>query len=300
REKEKQSVKSLANSKHPTSPKNNDCDNDGNNIDDINNGNNDDDVVEGDFSDDINDNFDIDDVEGDFSDDLNGNFNDFGRNVPVVSTNSEEETDYYHNKTTKVNKRQRNDEIYEDFNDKEEIAEHYNKKSRKPEAFKNITNALEICQWLVKRPKILTIAYQIYNMSDILLESPLLYETSNIMNSKIMPDKEKSNKIEGKVQELKDKRVKKGLEIATITRLKVNKFISQEVVEQILDRYLKGTNRKMLKNCRTIERLVLFVREAFKVHYTAYNVKAIKKLNNIIMDFKVLSRSGKNIALKLS
>ncbi|CAI2200408.1 14154_t:CDS:1 [Funneliformis geosporum] len=109
-----------------------------------------------------------------------------------------------------------------------------------------------------------------------------------------------NKKIEGKVQELKNKRLKEGLKIATITRLEVNKFISQEVVEQILDRYLKGTNRKMLKNCRMIERLVLFVREAFKVYYTAYNVKAIKKLDKIMMDFKILSRSSKNIALKLS
>ncbi|CAI2201645.1 13095_t:CDS:1, partial [Funneliformis geosporum] len=35
-----------------------------------------------------------------------------------------------------------------------------------------------------------------------------------------------NKKIEGKIQELKDKRLKKGLEIATITRLEVNEFIS--------------------------------------------------------------------------
>ncbi|CAI2201890.1 9523_t:CDS:1, partial [Funneliformis geosporum] len=75
-----------ANSKRLTSPKNDDCRNDGDNIDDINNGNDDDNNVEGDFSDDVNNNFDIDDVEGDFSDDLNGNFDDFGRNASVVST----------------------------------------------------------------------------------------------------------------------------------------------------------------------------------------------------------------------
>ncbi|CAI2201646.1 13096_t:CDS:1, partial [Funneliformis geosporum] len=47
----------------------------------------------------------------------------------------------------------------------------------------------------------------------------------------------------------------------------------------------------MLKNCKMMEQLVLFIREAFKVHYIAYNVKAIKKLDKIMMDFKVPSRS---------
>ncbi|CAI2194441.1 9488_t:CDS:2 [Funneliformis geosporum] len=128
-------------------------------------------------------------------------------------------------------------------------------------------------------------------MSDILLEFPLLNEPSNIMNPKIMLDKEKSNAqlwgeeikclflryrelldeaIEDFVKEifnydLSDKGVKEELEIATITRLEVNEFISQKVIEQILDRYLK-----------------------------AYNVKAIKKFVNIMIDFKVPNRSGKN------
>ena len=82
--------------------------------------------------------------------------------------------------------------------------------------------------------------------------------------------------------------------------MEVNEFISQAVVENILSRYLKGTNKRMLKSCGTMDQLVLFVREAFRVHYTAYNVKAIKKLDDITMGFKVPSRSGKNIASKLS
>ena len=49
-----------------------------------------------------------------------------------------------------------------------------------------------------------------------------------------------------------------------------------------------------------MDRLVLFVREAFRVHYIKYDVKAIKELDNITIDCKVPSRSGKNIALKLS
>ena len=42
------------------------------------------------------------------------------------------------------------------------------------------------------------------------------------------------------------------------------------------------------------------VREAFTVHYTTYNIKAIKNLDNITMGCKVPSRSGKNIASRLS
>lgn len=110
-----------------------------------------------------------------------------------------------------------------------------------------------------------------------------------------------NKKIEALVRELKEKRLKEGLEIATISRSEVNEFISQSVIEKkILSRYLRGTNKKLLRSCGTMERLVLFVREAFKVHYTAYNIKAIKKLDEITMGCKVPSRSGKNIASKLS
>jgi hypothetical protein len=84
------------------------------------------------------------------------------------------------------------------------------------------------------------------------------------------------------------------------TRSEINEFISQDVAEQILHRYLKGANRNKLKQCGTMDRLVLLAREAFRVHYMTYNVKAIKELDSITIDCKVPSRSGKNIASRLS
>ncbi|CAI2163628.1 17834_t:CDS:2 [Funneliformis geosporum] len=106
-------------------------------------------------------------VASDFSDDLNSNFDDFGRNASVIITKLTKKSNPLNKRTKKTgvtNLLLSDSEEETDFNDRKEIAKHYNKKSRKPEAFKDMTNALEICQWLVKRSKILTMAYQMYNM----------------------------------------------------------------------------------------------------------------------------------------
>ena len=88
--------------------------------------------------------------------------------------------------------------------------------------------------------------------------------------------------------------------MTTPTRSEINEFMFQEVVEKVLYRYLSGTDKIRLKKCGTIEKLILMVREAFMVHYKSYNIKAIKTLDNITIGCKVPSRSGKNIASKLS
>jgi len=50
-----------------------------------------------------------------------------------------------------------------------------------------------------------------------------------------------------------------------------------------------------------MEKLILImVKKAFIMHYTTYNVKAIENLDNIMIRCKVPSKSGKNIALRLS
>ena len=108
-----------------------------------------------------------------------------------------------------------------------------------------------------------------------------------------------NKKIYSRVCELKEKRIRE--ERTTVpTETEIKEFLSQEVIERILNRYLKGTNKTKLKKCGTMEQLVLFIREAFKVHYVKYNTKAIKKLDRITIDCKVPSRSGKNISSKLS
>ena len=76
-------------------------------------------------------------------------------------------------------------------------------------------------------------------------------------------------------------------------------FVTQEVVEKILFRYLPGTNKNKLKKCGTMEKLMLFVREAIKVHFITYNIEGIKELDNITVNCKMPSRSGKDIASKL-
>ena len=108
-----------------------------------------------------------------------------------------------------------------------------------------------------------------------------------------------NKKIDAKVCEFKEIRIREGRTNAP-TKSEIKEFISSEVVEQVLCRYLTGTDKTKLKKCGTMEQLVLFIREAFRVHYTKYNIRTIKELDNITINCKMPSRSSKNIALKLS
>ena len=54
-----------------------------------------------------------------------------------------------------------------------------------------------------------------------------------------------------------------------------------------------------LKRCGTMDQLVILVKEAFKIHYNAYNTKTVKK-HHLTMDCRIPNRSGNNIASKLS
>lgn len=108
-----------------------------------------------------------------------------------------------------------------------------------------------------------------------------------------------NKKIDTKVHEFKESRLREGQRTAPTTK-EIEEFISQEVVEQLLYRYLAATDKAKLKKCGTMERLVLFVIEAFKVHYVNYDVKTIKDLDRITIECKVPSKSGKNIASRLS
>ncbi|CAB5379484.1 unnamed protein product [Rhizophagus irregularis] len=79
-----------------------------------------------------------------------------------------------------------------------------------------------------------------------------------------------------------------------------SKRVLTDFCSKLLFRYLATTDKAKLKKCGIMERLVLFVVEAFKVHYVKYDVKTIKDLDRITMECKVPSRSGKNIASRLS
>jgi hypothetical protein len=103
-----------------------------------------------------------------------------------------------------------------------------------------------------------------------------------------------------KVREFKDNRSREGSYALTLRRSEVEEFISQDVAKQILNRYLNGTDTNKLERCGTMKKLILLVRKAFKVHFTNYNIKGIKELDNITIGCKMPSKSGKNIASGLS
>ncbi|RGB30451.1 hypothetical protein C1646_671687 [Rhizophagus diaphanus] len=166
----------------------------------------------------------------------------------------------------------------------------------KPKALNGMENILEVCQWVPLDEVIERFVTKIFNYD--------LYSSDAeevICHSKrILTDfcSKFNKKIDVRVSEFKEKRIREELTTAPI-RTEIEEFLSKEVVENILDRYLKGTDKTKLKNCGTMEKLILFVREAFKIHYTKYNIKDIKKLDKITMKCKVPSRSGKNIASKI-
>ncbi|CAB5204854.1 unnamed protein product [Rhizophagus irregularis] len=71
-----------------------------------------------------------------------------------------------------------------------------------------------------------------------------------------------------------------------------SKRVLTDFRSKLLFRYLAATNKAKLKKCGIMERLVLFVVKAFKVHYVKYDVKTIKDLDRITMECKVPSRSA--------
>ena len=98
--------------------------------------------------------------------------------------------------------------------------------------------------------------------------------------------------------EFKNKQSRNG-QTSTPSRTDIDEFITQDVVKQILRRYLSGTNMDGLKKCGTMDSLETLIKEAFKIYYKKYDIQAIKKLDYLTIDCKVLSKSGKNIASRL-
>ena len=107
-----------------------------------------------------------------------------------------------------------------------------------------------------------------------------------------------NKKLSEKACEFKEIRSGKGF-LTAPSRSEIEEFISQDVVEKILFRYLPGTNKNKLKKCGTMEKLALFVRKAINVHFTTYDIEGVKELDNITINCKMLSRSSKDIASKL-
>ncbi|CAI2189613.1 18169_t:CDS:1, partial [Funneliformis geosporum] len=83
------------------------------------------------------------------------------------------------------------------------------------------------------------------------------------------------------------------------SRTDIDEFLTQDVAKQILKRYLSGTNIDKLRKCGTMDKLVILIKEVFKIYYDKYDIQAVKKLDRIAINCKVASRSGKNIASRL-
>ncbi|CAB4396297.1 unnamed protein product [Rhizophagus irregularis] len=229
------------------------------------------------------------------------------------------------------------DDDKEDRGDSDESARSLDEKYNKPKALNGMKNILEVCQWLIERLDVLVMANQMYNAMNTSLDLPLVNNMTptapiSKATAAISANDEKAlarlwheeikclflrcrappdDAIESFVKTIFNYDLYSNNAEEVIchskwiltdfrTRSEIEEFMTSKVVEQILYRYLTGTDKTKLKKCGTLERLVLFVREAFKIHYTKYDVKAIKELDNITKNYKVPSRSGKNIATKLS
>ena len=81
----------------------------------------------------------------------------------------------------------------------------------------------------------------------------------------------------------------------------MNEFISEEVViKKILRRQLAVVNTNELKKMDSLEKLIEFARETFKIHWKSKDLEAVKKLDYITKGIRIPSRSGLNIANNLT
>ncbi|CAB4493642.1 unnamed protein product [Rhizophagus irregularis] len=81
----------------------------------------------------------------------------------------------------------------------------------------------------------------------------------------------------------------------------IEEFISKEVViRKVLARYFVTTNETELRRNGSLDRLVRFVQEAFKIHYKDSNKKKIKDLDVMTKDLVIPLQSGYNFASSLT
>ena len=78
------------------------------------------------------------------------------------------------------------------------------------------------------------------------------------------------------------------------TGAEIEEFLSIEVAERILDRYLKGTDKYKLKKCGTMEKLLLFV---IDLKYIMLSMTS-KQLRNLIgLQWNAKSQAGQEKTL---
>ncbi|CAB5356138.1 unnamed protein product [Rhizophagus irregularis] len=100
------------------------------------------------------------------------------------------------------------------------------------------------------------------------------------------------------VDEFKNKRSREG-QISAPSRTEIDEFITRAITKQVLKRYLNGTNVDRLIKCGTMDKLETLIKEAFKICYNNYDIQAVKKLNDLTIDCKVLSKSDEFLSLRI-
>ena len=78
--------------------------------------------------------------------------------------------------------------------------------------------------------------------------------------------------------------------------IKVEDFITDDVTKKILHHQLEAINILKLKRSGEMKKLTEFVITSFKSHFDNRDNEKVKKLNYIMKELKILSRSGKDLA----
>jgi hypothetical protein len=72
------------------------------------------------------------------------------------------------------------------------------------------------------------------------------------------------------------------------------------VTKKVLSRQFAAVNQQILKQTGSLEKLVEFVQESFKVSWQGKDLSAIKSLDYMTKNLTIPSRSGRNFCNKLS
>ena len=72
------------------------------------------------------------------------------------------------------------------------------------------------------------------------------------------------------------------------------------VIKKVLSRQLAAVNQQTLKQIGSLEKLVEFVQESFKVSWRGKDLSAIKSLDYMTKNLTIPSRSGRNFCNKLN
>lgn len=76
-------------------------------------------------------------------------------------------------------------------------------------------------------------------------------------------------------------------------------YIDESVTLHVLNRWLSATNIDEMRAQSTIQKLCLFVRNAFIIIYASRNIERVKSLDAMTKGIAVPSRNGNNYASNL-